>query len=84
MYRPESLIIDNNKLKLFEELNKILIEQKIFDVATAYFNIAGFQLIKDSIRGIEKFRLLLGISPEKEERRPDIFEPELIYKKGIR
>jgi superfamily II DNA or RNA helicase len=84
MYRPESLIIDNNKLKLFEELNKILQEQKALDASTAYFNIAGFQLIKDSILGVEKFRLLLGISPEKEEKKPDIFEPELIYKKGIR
>ncbi|ODS33639.1 MAG: hypothetical protein SCARUB_01240 [Candidatus Scalindua rubra] len=45
MYRPESLIIDNNKLKLFEELNKILQDQKTFDVSTAYFNISGFQLI---------------------------------------
>jgi len=84
MYRPESLIIDNNRLKLFEELNKILLEQKTFDVATAYFNIAGFQLIRDSILGAERFRLLLGISPEKEDKRPDIFEPERIYKQSIR
>ncbi|MGH7802161.1 MAG: helicase-related protein [Thermodesulfobacteriota bacterium] len=84
MYRPDSLIIDNSKLKLFEELNKILLEQKNFDVAAAYFNIAGFELIRDSILGVERFRLLLGMSPEKEEKVPDIFEPEQIYKKGIR
>jgi len=84
MYRPESLIIDNVKLKLFEELNKILHEQKTFDIATAYFNIAGFQLIKDSILNVDKFRLLLGISPEKDEKKPDIFQPELLYKKEIR
>lgn len=84
MYRPDSLIIDNSKLKLFEELNKILLEQKTFDVAAAYFNIAGFELIRDSILGVERFRLLLGMSPEKEEKVPDIFEPEQIYKKGIR
>lgn len=84
MYRPESLIIDNDKIKLFEEINKILKEQKIFDVATAYFNIAGFQLIKDSVLGVEKFRLLLGISPEKEKQKPDYFEPERQYKKNIR
>lgn len=46
MYRPENLIIDNSKLKLFEELNKILKEQKSLDVSSAYFNIAGFQLIQ--------------------------------------
>ena len=84
MYRPESLIIDNNKLKLSEELNKILQGQKTFDVSTAYFNISGFQLIKDSILGVEKFRLLLGVSPQKEIERPDIFEPEQVYNKGIR
>jgi hypothetical protein len=42
MYRPDSLIIDNNRLILFEELNKILREQKSLDVASAYFSIAGF------------------------------------------
>jgi hypothetical protein len=39
MYRPESLIIDNNKLRVFEELNKILLEQNTFDITTAYFNL---------------------------------------------
>jgi hypothetical protein len=42
MYKPEGLIIDNNKLRLFEELNNILKEQKSLDVASAYFNIADF------------------------------------------
>ena len=46
MYRPESLIIDNNRYKLFQELNHILEEQSALDVASAYFNIAGFQLIE--------------------------------------
>lgn len=84
MYRPESLIIDNNRLKLFEELDRILLEQKTFDVAAAYFNIAGFQLTRDSILEVERFRLLLAISPEKEEKRPDIFEPERVYKTSFR
>ncbi|WP_156469400.1 hypothetical protein [Candidatus Desulfofervidus auxilii] len=47
MYRPEYLIIDNNNLKLFEELNNILKGQKSIDIASAYFNIAGFWLVKD-------------------------------------
>jgi superfamily II DNA or RNA helicase len=84
MYRPESLIIDNNKLKLFEELNKILQEQKSVDVATAYFNIAGFQLIKDAVLKTEKFRLLLGVCPERDGQYPDVFIPEEIYRKSIR
>lgn len=84
MYRPESLIIDNDKIKLFEELNKILKEQKTFDVATAYFNIAGFQLIKDSLSGAERFRLLIGTSPQTDEKKPDIFQPEELYRKKFR
>lgn len=84
MYRPESLIIDNTKLKLFEELNNILKEQKSLDVASAYFNIAGFQLIKDSLSGAQKLRLLIGTSPQTEEKKPDIFQPEELYKKKFR
>ena len=69
MYRPESLIIDNKTLKLFEELNKILKEQKSIDIASAYFNIAGFALIKDSLKNANKFRLLIGTSPETPEKK---------------
>ncbi|MBW1973044.1 MAG: hypothetical protein JRI44_09480 [Deltaproteobacteria bacterium] len=84
MYTPEKLIIENNRLKLFEEINKILKEQKTIDISTAYFNIAGFQLIKDSLMNVKKFRLLLGIAPEKEEKKPDIFIPEQIYKESLK
>ena len=84
MYRPESLIIDNDKLRLFDELNNILKEQKSLDVASAYFNIAGFQLIKDSLSGAEKFRLLIGTSPQVDEKKPDIFQPEELYQKKLR
>ena len=84
MYKPDSLIIDNRRLKLFEELEKILKEQKIIDVASAYFNIAGFQLIQDSLSGAAKFRLLIGTSPQTDEKKPDIFQPEELYKKKFR
>jgi len=84
MYRPENLIIDNIRLRLFEELNRILKEQKSIDVASAYFNIAGFQLIKDELSNAEKFRLLIGSSPPIDERKPDIFEPEEVYRKRFR
>ncbi|NWF52848.1 MAG: hypothetical protein HXY47_07180 [Nitrospirae bacterium] len=84
MYKPESLIIDNNKLRLFEELNNILKEQTSLDVASAYFNIRGFQLIKDSLSGAERFRLLIGTSPQIDEKKPDIFQPEELYKRKFR
>lgn len=84
MYKPDSLIIDNRRLKLFEELEKVLKEQRSLDVASAYFNIAGFQLIKDSLSGAEKLRLLIGTSPQTDEKGPDIFQPEELYKKKFR
>ncbi|HIC91446.1 MAG TPA: hypothetical protein EYP21_05185 [Syntrophaceae bacterium] len=84
MYRPDSLIIDNNKLILFEKLDHILQEQKSLDVASAYFNIAGFQLIKERLSGTQKFRLLIGSSPNINERKPDVFKPEEQYKRSFR
>jgi superfamily II DNA or RNA helicase/sulfur relay (sulfurtransferase) DsrC/TusE family protein len=84
MYRPESLIIDNNNLKLFEELDRILKDQKSLDVASAYFNIAGFQLVKDALSGAQKFRLLIGKTLEIGETVPDFFRPEEEYKKRFR
>lgn len=84
MYRPERLIIDNIRLRLCDELNRILREQRALSVATAYFNVAGFQLIRDAMLGIKQLRLLLGVAPAKDERKPDLFEPEEIYKRNIR
>jgi len=84
MYKPDCLIIDNKRLRLFEELDKILKEQKSIDIASAYFNISGFQLIKDSLSGAENFRLLIGTSPQTDESKPDIFQPEVLYRQRLR
>jgi len=84
MYRPDGLIIDNNNLKLSEELNNILKEQKSLDIASAYFSIKGFQIIKDALSKIQKFRLLIGTSPQTDEQKPDLFQPEELYKKKFR
>lgn len=84
MYRPDGLIIDNNKLKLFEEINNILEEQSSLNIASAYFNIKGFQIVKDSLSKIEKFKLLIGASPQMDDLKPDMFQPEVIYKRRFR
>src|SRR5712691_4509752 len=34
------------------------------DVATAYFNVGGWQLLRDGLNGLGNFRLLLGDEPE--------------------
>lgn len=84
MYKTDSLIIDNEKIKLFDELNKILQEQKVIDIASGYFNIAGFQLIEDSLSDAESFRLLIGKAQIIEDKPEDIFQPEIEYKQNIR
>lgn len=69
MDNPE--IIDNSEdNKLVDFLNKKLNENKNnFDVATAFFNIKAFSMVRDELEGVERFRLLLGKSPEFENDR---------------
>lgn len=59
-------IIDNNNVKLAVFLNKILkLEPSSnLDIATAFFNVEGFALVKENMGSINKFRLLLGKTPE--------------------
>src|SRR3989338_8930266 len=59
-------IIDNNNVKLSFFLNKVLkLEPKTnFDIATAFFNVEGYSLIKENLGRIIKFRLLLGKTPD--------------------
>lgn len=60
-------IIDNNEgNKLVSFLNHALQEtpKTKFDIATAFFNIEAFAMIKDNLNGVERFRLLLGKTPE--------------------
>jgi hypothetical protein len=59
-------IIDNSDVKLSAFLNSILeeIPDTNFDIATAFFKIQAYALIKDNIQGIKGFRLLLGRAPE--------------------
>ncbi len=59
-------IIDNSDIKLSDFLNSILkeIPETQFDVATAFFNIQAYALVKDNLHNVKRFRLLLGKAPE--------------------
>src|SRR3989304_3257742 len=59
-------IIDNSDVKLSTFLNDVLKEvpNTQFDIATAFFNIQAYSLIKDNIQEVKSFRLLLGKAPE--------------------
>ncbi|MDR0911618.1 MAG: phospholipase D-like domain-containing protein [Methanobrevibacter sp.] len=62
-------IIDNTKNnKLVDALKKILtnFKSKTFDVASAFFEINAYKLIKDELGSVDTFRLLLGQVPKVE------------------
>ncbi len=59
-------IIDNERIKLLDFIVGILKDSPNtnLDIATAFFNIKAFEMIKDYVKGIKRFRLLLGKAPE--------------------
>lgn len=59
-------VIDNQQHKMADVLNDLLADHKghSFDVATAYFNVGGWQLLREGLNGLGNFRLLLGDEPE--------------------
>jgi len=66
MIFPKEIIDNSEQNKLITFLNNILKMKPNtnFDIATAFFNIQAFSMIKDNLDGIIKFRLLLGKTPE--------------------
>ncbi len=59
-------IIDNSDITLAQFLNEVLkeIPDTQFDIATAFFNIKAFALVKDNLQSLKRFRLLIGKTPE--------------------
>jgi hypothetical protein len=59
-------VIDNIAHRLSEILNDLLDQSvgKPFDVATAYFSISGYKILKDGLHQLGAFRLLLGAEPQ--------------------
>jgi superfamily II DNA or RNA helicase len=63
---PIPFVIDNQQHKMADVLCDLLADHKghSLDVATAYFNVGGWQLLYDGLNGLGTFRLLLGDEPE--------------------
>ena len=59
-------VIDNQQHKMAGVLNDLLARHKghSLDVTTAYFNVGGWQLLREGLTGLGNFRLLLGDEPE--------------------
>ncbi len=59
-------VIDNQQHKMADVLNTLLSQHSghSLDIATAYFNVGGWQLLRDGRSRLGNFRLLLGDEPE--------------------
>jgi superfamily II DNA or RNA helicase len=59
-------VIDNIRHRLSDTLNSLLeqSEGKPLDIATAYFSISGYRMVKDGLHKLGAFRLLLGTDPQ--------------------
>lgn len=63
-------VIDNQSHRLGDVLAGLLREHqgRSLDVATAYFTVGGFGLVRDGVLGVGNFRLLLGAAPTTGEQ----------------
>jgi superfamily II DNA or RNA helicase len=59
-------VIDNQDHRLADVLNELLARScgTALDVATAYFSVSGYRLVKDGLHQLGAFRLLLGAEPQ--------------------
>lgn len=71
MPMPKEIIDNSEGNKLASFLNNALKDnpKTKFDIATAFFNIQAFAMLKDNLNGVERFRLLLGKAPEIQSDR---------------
>lgn len=55
-------VIDNQQVKLADVVNRVMLEvgARALDVATAYFTVGGFQVLREGLLSLRSFRLLLG------------------------
>ena len=69
-------VIDNQQHRLADVLNEVLAAHagRSLDVATAYFTVTGYGLVRDRLADVGSLRLLLGAEPMQGEQiglRPD-------------
>ena len=63
---PKQIIDNSNGNTLVSFLNLMLQENPDtnLDIATAFFNIQAYEMVKDNLGNVKRFRLLLGKTPE--------------------
>jgi hypothetical protein len=58
-------VIDNQQHRMADALNELLAQSvgKPLDIASAYFAISGYRLVKEGLHQVGAFRLILGTEP---------------------
>ncbi len=58
-------VIDNQQHRMADALNELLAQSddKPLDIATAYFAISGYRMVKERLHQVGAFRLILGSEP---------------------
>jgi hypothetical protein len=82
-------VIDNQTHRLSYILSALLAEHRgrSLDVATAYFTVRGFELLKDGLLGLGNFRLLLGAEPTSGEQiglRPNVAQVKGLLRRDLK
>src|SRR5438105_8018688 len=59
-------VIDNQQHRMADALNNLLGQSvgKPLDIASAYFAISGYRLVKEGLHQVGAFRLILGAEPQ--------------------
>src|ERR1700681_3357982 len=62
---PIPFVIDNQQQRMADALNELLAQSvgKPLDIATAYFAISGYRMVKNGLHQGGAFRLVLGSEP---------------------
>jgi len=66
LYKISEDIIDNRKTLLSDKINSLLKRSKTVHIASGYFRISGWDLIKENFKYIEKMKLVMGIKTNVE------------------
>jgi superfamily II DNA or RNA helicase len=64
---PIPFVIDNQQHRMTDALKELLAQSvgKPLDIATAYFAISGYRLVKEGLHQVGAFRLVLGSAPHR-------------------
>ena len=82
---PEPYLIDNRGLKLVDYLRAKFNKAKTLRVVSAYFNIYGYEALRDQLKKVERVRFLYGepTSADNVDPRNNEYKAYLIHEKHL-